>query len=684
MRFIMCHTYPTQHNNRGPFAPFSNTYLLFCVSVYAHANLSQRMQVVSLEAQVKQHLERISELSEASRHLPVVKHSDAEQALRRVEIDLEAAKREKDGFESAYKGLSQEVADLRVKLKIMETDHESEKRASYAPSPARSLQLQHQQHLDNDSTQQVQERIRSLENQLQTETLRRQQAEDRVKQVEAELARVRAYADDANVDELQRQLAEAKARLSEAQWDKREMEMQVDQLREREEMATKRPTLDDGAGTGELQRELHERNVRMRQLLKENAEWRAQVRQLSTEVVGLTEALEMVTKRAQDKDAKHAELQKKTDRILRLAGLVDPALAIEAQQNGAPVVSKKKKIKGTSRARNMSASPARGRSPPRASDIAGGTPPRYARESIQSSTAWQDGVPPSSYLDDPNLFPVVLPRRTEGTLRPSSAGRQRPHSARARIEMLDQDNGVRIGAQHAWGETNGVGRRMEYLPPATRMGEPLGTVSEIRGMQARRPLSATAAQNGPPRPPETPPPTGGSAKSWRLTPQDRGGEGFMSVMPAEHTLRPFSHFVRAVQDGTITTLTPMRIIVEVCNSEHYSRRHDIIRYQQLYDKVAAAMYDHLRGRVVLVCPNGKGGSAGDSAQFEPRPGAFEVCVEWSGKDGATHTVVLFSKLETMRYPNPAQLAARLNTVLAGGEDPEMYATPLVGEVQALP
>ncbi len=640
------------------------------------------VQVESLEAQVKQHLERIAALSEASRQLSsVVKHSDAEPALRRMEIDLEAAKREKDIFESAYKSLSVEHAELRANSSIMQTNHESEKRASYAPSPARSLQLQQHQHLEHDSTQPSQERIVSLENQLKTEILRREQAEDRIKQVEAELVRVRAYADDANVDDVQRQLAEAKARLSEVQRDKRELEMQVDQLRE--EMAGKRPVFDDGAGTGELQRELHERNVRMRQLLKENAEWRAQVRQLSTEVVGLTEALEMVTKRAQDKDAKHTELQKKTDHILRLAGLVDPALAIEAQQNGAPVVSKKKKVKGTSRARNLSASPARGRSPPRGSDALGGTPPRYAREMIQASTAWQDGVAPSSYLDDPNLFPVVVPRRTEGTLRPSSAGRQRPHSARARIEM-DQDNGVRMGTQHAWAETNGVGRRMEYLPPATRMGEPLGTVSEIRSMQARRPLSATAAQNGPPRPPETPPPTAGSGKSWRLTPQDRGGEGFMSVMPAEHTLRPFSHFVRAVQDGTITPSTPMRIIVEVCNSEHYSRRHDIIRYQQLYEKVAAAMYEHLRGRVVLVCPNGKGGPAGDSAQFEPRPGAFEVCVEWQGKDGATHTVVLFSKLETMRYPNPAQLANRLNTVLAGGEDPEMFSTPLVGDVQALP
>ena len=54
--------------------------------------------------------------------------------------------------------------------------------------------------------------------------------------------------------------------------------------------------------------------------------------------------------------------------------------------------------------------------------------------------------------------------------------------------------------------------------------------------------------------------------------------------------------------------------------------------------------------------------------MDPRPGAFEVYVEWDDAGGRTHTVVLFSKLETMRYPRPAQVAARLGALLAGNED----------------
>ncbi|EKX34400.1 hypothetical protein GUITHDRAFT_155742, partial [Guillardia theta CCMP2712] len=74
-----------------------------------------------------------------------------------------------------------------------------------------------------------------------------------------------------------------------------------------------------------------ERMTRIRSLQKENAECHAQLNQLSKEVVGLTDALEMVTKRAQDKDRKYLELQAKMDKIIRVASLVDPQLALDHQ-----------------------------------------------------------------------------------------------------------------------------------------------------------------------------------------------------------------------------------------------------------------------------------------------------------------------------------------------------------------
>jgi chromosome segregation ATPase len=194
--------------------------------------------VQELEALKKSQQERITELLDTLRNSSTAKHSDTEHALRRLEIDLEAAKREKESFKSYYERLANEAAELRVKLETLEVDHDAGKRASYAPSPARSVQLQQAaQHLEDDGKQQRtaqdKERIRGLENQLQTETMRRQQAEEEVQQLRAELERARAsHADDGTVEELRRQVVEAKTRLAEAQRDRREMEAELESLRE--------------------------------------------------------------------------------------------------------------------------------------------------------------------------------------------------------------------------------------------------------------------------------------------------------------------------------------------------------------------------------------------------------------------------------------------------------------------
>merc|ERR1711939_1185545 len=91
-------------------------------------------------------------------------------------------------------------------------------------------------------------------------------------------------------------------------------------------------------------------------------------------------------------------------------------------------------------------------------------------------------------------------------------------------------------------------------------------------------------------------------------------------------------------------------------------------YQQIYERVASALREQLRGRIFTISYNKESGHR-NAVDVEPRAGSFEVYVEWSdARAGSVNAVVLFSKLETMRYPNPANVAARLRAVLNGGED----------------
>ena len=570
---------------------------------------------------------------------------DTVQQLRVLEIDLNMVKREKEGLESTCARLAQEVAEKRVQITSLEAELQAEKDQVNRMAMSSTNSPQGKSPYLGDGS-------RDLQDKLAAEQRKCRDQEERIRSLEERLR----SGGDGEVGDLKRQLMDAEDRLVEAERDRMGLEAELGGGNSRFE------------GSSQIgDRDMHEKNVRMRQLLKENAEWRAQVRQLSTEVVGLTEALEMVTKRAQDKDAKHAELQQKTDRILRLAGLVDPSMQGEGQLtlSSAP---KRRKKKVPSRTRAGSASP--GRSERRAYD---------SRDSDWNSSALPSA---GSYVDDPSLFPVVRSGRNDvgAGIRPLSASRQRPQSARARIEMLERDSAARTAANVAWGDApvSASRGRTEYLPPATR-GDVYGAYEDAP-MRSQRPLSASAA----PHPPNGAASYGARSSGVKGPPMDRGGDGIMSAMAAGQSLRPFSFLVRSVQDGEVTTATPLRIIVEFCNSEHYSRRHDIARYQHLYERVASAIYDHLRGRVVLLSPNGRGWNKGSSGEFEPRGGAFEVFVEWQDRNGDHHMVVLFSKLETMRYPNPSNVAARLRVVLAGGEDPEMGMMGVVGDVEALP
>merc|ERR1712100_290108 len=73
-------------------------------------------------------------------------------------------------------------------------------------------------------------------------------------------------------------------------------------------------------------------------------------------------------------------------------------------------------------------------------------------------------------------------------------------------------------------------------------------------------------------------------------------------------MRPFSYLVKCVKEGSVTVQTELRIVIEYCNSEHYSRRHDIARYQHIFERVTAALNEQLRGRYFTISCNKESGS----------------------------------------------------------------------------
>mmetsp|Transcript_25936 Transcript_25936/g.59170 ORF Transcript_25936/g.59170 Transcript_25936/m.59170 type:complete len:260 (-) Transcript_25936:165-944(-) len=221
--------------------------------------------------------------------------------------------------------------------------------------------------------------------------------------------------------------------------------------------------------------------------------------------------------------------------------------------------------------------------------------------------------------------------------------------------------------------------RHEFVPSGSRNGDWDDGYDRSYSRQ-ERPLSANAGSGsvnrfgsgGRPGGPQWRPPgaidslTGGRSSLSGHPTQQRGPAYPAGVGGGlDNRVRELAFLARAAQDGAVTDATPLRIIVEFCNSEHYSRRHDTARYQDLFQRVALCVQEQLRGRRVEILPNT---TSSQIPPVDPRPGAFEVYVDWDDSMGRTHTVVLFSKLETMRYPKPEQVAARLRALLSGNED----------------
>lgn len=96
----------------------------------------------------------------------------------------------------------------------------------------------------------------------------------------------------------------------------------VKSLEEREAAVGRREALmkaGEGRGGEGEDGEAGVRGLRVKGLVRENSNLAAQVSQLSSEVISLTEALELVTQRAQEDKAHHQEAQRRTERCIPTA-----------------------------------------------------------------------------------------------------------------------------------------------------------------------------------------------------------------------------------------------------------------------------------------------------------------------------------------------------------------------------
>jgi len=182
--------------------------------------------------------------------------------------------------------------------------------------------------------------------------------------------------------------------------------------------------------------------LRVRSLLRENAECHAQIRLLGAEVVGLSEALEIVTKRAHDGEAKSAQIQNQVEYVTR---------GVAANRSLRP--SDKGKSKRGSSGR-----------------VAGGSGYHPAQGYSEHERSYYPNELYPSRAQGTLTPPPQRPASADRRRRPASAGRARPSSARTGRESseftswleTDRVSGTILSRaqearNEAWGSVGGGG-----------------------------------------------------------------------------------------------------------------------------------------------------------------------------------------------------------------------------------
>ena len=236
-----------------------------------------------------------SQHSESMRTELENKYVESEHRRQNLEVDLKLADAERTRLRQEVDRLSQELNQERLTVSRLQQEIDQERlrsAGSMAGSPSRTPDLRG----DGDA------RLREAQN-------RCRQLEDEAEDLKMRLDRQGQLADAADdVVGLHADAQRLREQLAASERQRHELEDRLSDLQQSIGSARDGQRDLDAADVSACKL-CTERNLRIRTLLKEKAECHAQVRQLSSEVVGLTEALEMVTKRAQEKDHRHTELQ---------------------------------------------------------------------------------------------------------------------------------------------------------------------------------------------------------------------------------------------------------------------------------------------------------------------------------------------------------------------------------------
>eukprot|EP00802_Teleaulax_amphioxeia_P000169 Tamp_00169.p1 GENE.Tamp_00169~~Tamp_00169.p1 ORF type:complete len:3645 (+),score=1200.53 Tamp_00169:164-10936(+) len=366
--------------------------------------------------------------------------AEVEALRRQAEFDLTRAGQDRSALDAKLSEMGEELANARVRITSLES----------------SLKVAQQG--GSESSAMLEERIRDLTSSKERYERKYRETQAELKEVQEQLAR-----SGRRVQELQEALdssigpndSEALRRAEETAARERQsrkaVQAQLDAMNA-EYQRLKDSHTDSAVPSATGPSDTSHLQLRVRSLLRENAECHAQIRLLGAEVVGLSEALEIVTKRAHDGESRQAQIQSQVEYVTKG---VASGRALRPATKG----SSSRRSTSTGRA-------ARARSP------------NAAAYSEHERNYYPNELYPSRIRTPPPQRPSSADMRR----RPASAGR-RPASARERgddvgggganrnsrdfqawLETDRVSGSTVVGRTEAWGASAGGGGRGSMMP----------------------------------------------------------------------------------------------------------------------------------------------------------------------------------------------------------------------------
>jgi chromosome segregation ATPase len=243
---------------------------------------------------------------------------EAEDLRRKAEFALSVSDQEKESLKRKFDEIAEELAEARVRISSIDT------RGGSAEAPAHAHA--HEDSAPSASSGEHGQRLREAyrERDAARDECRRLQRRVHELQDALDAAGPNALAADADRAAARGALRDAQGEADREREARRALQARLDsvteelrELRLKEAAPGKQRERGEEHGGGGSGGDNTQLQMRVRSLLRENAECHAQIRLLGAEVVGLSEALEIVTKRAQDGEVKRAQIQSQVEFVTR-------------------------------------------------------------------------------------------------------------------------------------------------------------------------------------------------------------------------------------------------------------------------------------------------------------------------------------------------------------------------------